>query len=91
MARGGKREGAGRKPGALSAAKKSLRDLARVHVPTVLKELARLATKAESEQARVSAIKEILDRSYGKAPQPMTGEEGEGPVELVVTWQFKGS
>jgi hypothetical protein len=32
-----------------------------------LAELARLAEHAESEQARVSACKEILDRAYGKS------------------------
>jgi hypothetical protein len=31
-------------------------------------ELARLATHAESESARIAAGKEILDRAYGKAP-----------------------
>lgn len=40
--------------------------------------------EAESEASRVAAIKEILDRGYGKAPQPMTGEDGEGPMQLVV-------
>jgi hypothetical protein len=32
-------------------------------------ELARLAKNAQSEQARVTAIKEILDRAYGKSKQ----------------------
>jgi hypothetical protein len=91
VARGGKRAGAGRKPGALSEARRNLRDLAREHVEKAVKELARLATKAESETARVAAIKEILDRGYGKAPQPMTGEDGEGPAKIEITWQQGGS
>ena len=35
--------------------------------------MSRLATKAESEAARVAAIKELLDRGYGRAVQPIEG------------------
>jgi hypothetical protein len=35
--------------------------------------VSRLATKAESEAARVAAIKELLDRGYGRAVQPIEG------------------
>lgn len=51
----------------------------------MLEELVRLATKSASDSARVSAIKEVLDRAYGKAPQSLTGEDG-GPIlsETVV-------
>ena len=44
-----------------------LRDLARQHAPAAIKELARLAVEAKSEAVRVAAIREILDRGYGKA------------------------
>jgi len=40
--------------------------------------LARLATKAESEAARVAAIKELLDRGYGRAVQPIQGTMEDG-------------
>jgi hypothetical protein len=43
-----------------------LRELARRHAPEAIKELARLATKARSEATRVAAIRELLDRGYGK-------------------------
>lgn len=86
MGHGGKREGAGRPKGATTEAKKALRDLCREHVEEAVSELVRLAKHAESEPARVSAIKEILDRGYGKAPQPMTGEEGEGPMRMEIGW-----
>jgi hypothetical protein len=39
-----------------------------------LKELFRLATSAESEIVRVAAIKEILDRGYGKPKQSLEYE-----------------
>jgi hypothetical protein len=51
-----------------------LRELAREHAPDAIKELARLAIKAKSETARVAAIRELLDRGYGKAAQVLDTE-----------------
>ena len=65
------------------------RDLARVHGPAVLEELARLALESESDQARVAAAKEILDRAYGKCAQPIFGDEG-GPTILRVITGVRG-
>lgn len=74
----------GRPPGARNKATAEIKELARKAAPEAMKELQRLATKAESEPARVAAIKEIFDRGYGKAAQPHTGEGGTGPV--LVSW-----
>ena len=52
-----------------------LRELARAHAPDAIKELARLAIKAKSEAARVAAIRELLDRGYGKAQQIVENED----------------
>jgi hypothetical protein len=49
--------------------------LARAHAPDAIKELARLAIKAKSESARVAAIRELLDRGYGKAQQIVENED----------------
>ena len=38
----------------------------------------------------VQAIKEILDRVDGRVPQAMAGDDGEGPVKLVVSWKNAG-
>ena len=51
-----------------------LRALARAHAPDAIKELARLAIKAKSEAARVAAIRELLDRGYGKTVQTLAAE-----------------
>lgn len=43
---------------------------------------------AQSEQAQMAAICELLDRGHGKPTQPISGEEG-GPMavgEIVVTF-----
>jgi hypothetical protein len=38
---------------------------------------------AESETAQIVAIKELLDRGYGKATQPISGEDG-GAIQIIV-------
>jgi hypothetical protein len=58
-----------------------LRALARAHAPDAIKELARLAIKAKSEATRVAAIRELLDRGYGKAQQMVENEVG--PSDLT--------
>lgn len=80
--RGGRREGSGRKPGKLSAAKRELRDLAKEHVPEMLDQLVRIAKSSRQDSARVAAIKEVLDRAYGKAPQAIIGDD-ENPIEII--------
>jgi hypothetical protein len=62
-----------------------VRDLARQHAPAAINELARLASSAKNETARVAAIKELLDRGYGRSG-PATIEataEGEKITEIV--------
>lgn len=63
------RKTGGRTKGTLNKATADIKALAMVHAEAAMKELARLATKAESEAARVAAIKELFDRGFGKAKQ----------------------
>ena len=88
MGVGGKREGAGRKKGVPNKATAEVKQIAQQYAPEAIAELARLMREAESEAARVTAIKEILDRAYGKSPQAHTGEGGEGPIQhqVGVSW-----
>ena len=65
-----------------------LRELARQHAPAAIKELARLATKAKSETARVVAIRELLDRGYGKPTQFVGGDENAGPINNHIRVSF---
>lgn len=69
--RGGRRPGAGRKKGAVSAAKLQLAVMAKDHAEDALKTLADIARDGTSEAARVSAAMAILDRAYGKPPQSL--------------------
>jgi len=52
---------------------RELKEIARKEAPVLGGELIRLATKAESEAVRVAAIKEMFDRGFGKATQPVEG------------------
>lgn len=87
-ARGGKRPGAGRKPGSKHRAtreqKATLSDLARQHTSTALNALVHVATKSDSDSARVAAANAILDRAYGRPTQSHehTGRNG-GPITTV--------
>lgn len=61
-----------------------VQELARLHAPSVIVELARLALKAKSETARIAAIRELLDRGYGRPRQAMeiTAPAGD-PLQLL--------
>lgn len=81
----GERRG-GRKKGSRNKATADVMALAGVHTPEALKTLVSVMKASDSDAARVSAAKELLDRGHGKAPQPQTGEGGKGPVHHVISW-----
>lgn len=72
----------GRRAGTPNKATREIKELARPHGPALMKELVRLALKAESEQARVSAIKEVFDRGWGKSPQAVKHAGAIGTYDL---------
>lgn len=84
MARGGSRPGerrGGRRKGTPNKATADVRALAQRYAPAAVKELGRLSVEAESEQARVAAIREILDRAYGKSTQAVQHSgPNNGPI-----------
>lgn len=65
------RKTGGRRKGTPNKATADIKALAQVHAESAMVELARLATEAESEAARVAAIKELFDRGFGKAKQSL--------------------
>ena len=78
----GKKTG-GRKAGVPNKATRDIRELAQQHTGKAIEELSRLASHAESEAARVAAIKELLDRGYGKSKQPLEHDVGVGLEEWL--------
>lgn len=83
MARGGKREGAGRPVGSPNKTTSTLRELAREHTEEALATLLTVMGDSDSDAAKVSAAKEILDRGYGKSRTVLSGDEDGNPVELI--------
>ena len=81
--RGGKRLGAGRKPGAVSEERRKLAELAGKHTTDALKTLLHIATKGQSESARVAAAVAILDRGHGKPAQAYEHGGSGGPAFII--------
>jgi len=59
----------------MTKATPDLRSLARAHTELSVQTLAGIARNSTSDQARVSAAQALLDRGWGKAIQPHTGED----------------
>lgn len=71
------RAGMGRPKGSLNKATADVRALAQEYGPQALNTLAEIMRdNGQPAAARVSAAKEVLDRAYGKSPQPITADEG---------------
>lgn len=82
--RGGKREGAGRKPFIPSiviplADRQAAADYARQHVSECIDGLMDIARNSESDAARKSAYDSVLNRALGAVPQglELTGKDGK--------------
>jgi hypothetical protein len=71
-------------PGGRPKVAGELRELAREHTRKAINELARLGVKARSESVRVAAIRELLDRGYGKPTQSFDGTF-DGPPLIVIS------
>jgi hypothetical protein len=78
----------GRAPGTLNHSTADIKALAFKHCPDAIMGLAKLA-QDPSPMIRMAAYKELLDRGIGRAAQPQTGADGEGPVEVrhIISWQ----
>jgi len=73
----------GRTRGTPNKVTADVKAIAQQYVPDIFPILVSIARNGESEAARVAAIKEILDRAYGKSPQAVTGESG-GPLRIIL-------
>jgi hypothetical protein len=88
---GGRREGAGRKAGAVNKATAGIKALAQPYGAPAVAELARLAgltgaPGAQNEATRVAALKELLDRGFGRATQHVAGDDEAAPVSITFHW-----
>lgn len=61
-----------------------IRSLARSHTASAIKTLAGIMNEKKAPAAaRVSAAQALLDRGWGKAPQPLDGDGEGGAINLV--------
>lgn len=69
----------------MAKAKIDIRSLARSHTDTAIATLAGIMRQPNSKDSdRISAANSLLDRGWGKAPQAITGEDGEGPLKALI-------
>ena len=80
---GGKRPGAGRPKGVPNKATRDVREAAQKFTTEALLALAKIMRKGESEQARVAAARELLDRGHGKPKFEIGQTASETLGELV--------
>ena len=92
---GGKRPGSGRKKGVPNKATGEVKAVAQKFGIAALDQLAILAgllkrkgrSPAESDTARIAALKEILDRGYGRPAQSIIGDE-DHPIQVKTRVEF---
>lgn len=89
---GGKRDGAGRKPGVPNKVAGEIREVARQYGPASIERLAMMAglmpdqPGADSHAVQVVALKELLDRGFGKATTVIAGDEAAAPMVIDFRW-----
>ena len=87
--KGGKRPGAGRKAGIPNKANAEIKSVAQQYSAEAIEKIVYLMRNAETEQVRLAAAKEIVDRVHGRPAQSVehTGEGG-GPIKASVEVTF---
>jgi hypothetical protein len=78
-----KNTGKGRPKGSVNKATADIKALASMHVEAAIVELARIAFQSDDDKTRVAAIKELLDRGFGKATQPIGQDPSLAPIGIV--------
>jgi hypothetical protein len=87
MSKGGRRTGAGRKPGVPNRVTLEIRSLAQEYGPKAIERLAWLAEQADSQQTQAYACQALLDRGFGRPTPPAANARGDKPVEIAVYWR----
>ena len=96
--------GQGRPKGALNKTTVDIKALAQSYGPSAIANLAEMAGlirdesgkpigRAAQEATRVAATKELLDRGFGRARQPVSGPDADDdaaqPLQIVYRWAAK--
>lgn len=74
----------GRVAGTPNKATAEIKELAQEYGPDAIDKLWAIAKKSKSDPAKVAAIRELLDRGYGKPAQSMTLKgDSDNPLMIV--------
>ena len=79
----------GRAKGTPNKVTLEIKELARVHGPSIIEGLVRLA-RDPSGAVAVAASRELLDRGYGKPTQPIAGSADGAPIQTKQMIIFSG-
>ena len=77
--------GASPNPGGRPAALAEVRELARQHTTLAIDTLVKIADRGKTEMAKIAASNALLDRGWGKATQPISGDDDMPPVAMTMT------
>ena len=83
--------GSGRTAGTMNKATADVKALASKYGPEVIAGFIRLFREADSDAARIAAGKELLDRAYGRATQPLSGDATMDAIRVALSVGFVGS
>jgi hypothetical protein len=67
-----------------------VRSLARQQTIPAINKLTRLMNHAESESVQMGCAVALLERGWGKAPQAITGADGDGDVRVIIRHIVRG-
>jgi hypothetical protein len=86
----GERRG-GRRPGTPNKHPSEIKAIAAHHGPAIISKLAELAgvvpgNAAELQTVQVQAMRELLDRGFGRPTQPLSGDADAPPLAIEFTW-----
>ncbi len=88
MAGKGKPKTGGRRKGTSNKATAEVKQAARQHGPEAIRILANLMRDGESEQVKIAACREMLDRAHGKARQELASDPDDpvipDKIEIVI-------
>lgn len=87
MAGKGQPKTGGRVAGTPNKATAALREMAREHTEDAVRTLVAIMDHGEAEASRIAAARELLDRGYGKASQPLSSDP-DNPLQTSVTVSF---
>ena len=76
-------------PGGRPKVPNDVKELARAYTVEAIERLAHWM-KSEDPRASVPAANALIERAWGRAAQPLTGEDGEGGIEVTIRHILEG-